>query len=90
MPDNYGRRKWLRNSATALAGISFAPALFATEKDRYRAAGIILLNGNENAYGPSASARKAMIDAAGISNRYPDDQLANLKKQLAEFWGVGM
>jgi len=89
MPDNYGRRKWLRNSATALAGISLAPALFATEREKYRSAGIILLNGNENAYGPSPSARKAMIDATGTSNRYADDQISDLKKQVAEFWGVG-
>ena len=89
MPDNYGRRQWLRNSATVLAGIGIAPALFATEKERYRAAGIILLNGNENAYGPSASARNAMMDAAGNSNRYPDDQLSDLKKQVAEFWNIG-
>ena len=90
MPDNYGRRQWLRNSATALAGISITPALFATEKERYRAAGIILLNGNENAYGPSNAARKAMNETAGNSNRYPDEQLSSLKKEVAGFCGVGM
>ena len=31
-----------------------------------------------------------MTEAAGSSNRYPDDQVAALKKQVAEFWGVGM
>jgi len=90
MSNNSSRRQWLRNTTAALAGASLAPAIFATEKARYRAAGIILLNGNENAYGPSTAARKAMIEAAGNSNRYPDDQVAALKKQVAEFWNVGM
>src|SRR6185436_2083667 len=90
MSYNSSRRQWLRNTTAALAGVSLAPAIFATEKERYRAAGIILLNSNENAYGPSAAARKAMTEAAGSSNRYPDDQVAALKKQVAEFWGVGM
>jgi len=88
MPNNSSRRQWLRNTTAALAGVSLAPAIFATEKERYRAAGIILLNGNENAYGPSAAARKAMTEATGNSNRYPDDQVSALKKQVAEFWGV--
>ena len=87
---NYSsRRQWLRNTTAALAGVSLAPTIFATEKERYRAAGIILLNGNENAYGPSIAARKAMTEAAGNSNRYPDDQVSILKKQVAEFWGIG-
>jgi histidinol-phosphate aminotransferase len=89
MPGNSNRRQWLINTTTVLTGISLAPTLFATEKERYRAAGIILLNGNENAYGPSASARKAMSEALGGSNRYPDDQVSSLKQQIAEFWNVG-
>ncbi len=90
MSNNSSRRQWLRNTTAALAAVSLTPAIFATEKERYRAAGIILLNGNENAYGPSAAARKAMTEATGSSNRYPDDQVAVLKKQIAEFWKVGM
>src|SRR5678816_3287885 len=90
MSNNSSRREWLRNTTAALAGISLAPAIFATEKERYRAAGIILLNGNENAYGPSTAARKAMVEAAGNSNRYPDDHVSALKKQVAEFWNMGM
>lgn len=83
------RREWLKNSAAAIAALSLSSASFATEKERYRASGIILLNGNENAYGPSPAARKAMSEALGASNRYPDDQVAALKQQLAEFWKVG-
>ncbi len=89
MAANSGRRQWLKNTATLFTGISIASDLFATERERYRAAGIILLNGNENAYGPSAAARKAMLEALGNSNRYPDDQTSALKQQIAEFWNVG-
>jgi histidinol-phosphate/aromatic aminotransferase/cobyric acid decarboxylase-like protein len=89
MSDNSSRRQWLRNTTAALAGVSLAPAIFATEKERYRAAGIILLNGNENAYGPSAAARKAMAEVTGNSNRYPDDQDISIKKtnsRILEHW----
>jgi histidinol-phosphate aminotransferase len=89
MPDNSSRRQWLKTTATVLTGMSIAPALFATEKEKYRAAGIILLNSNENAYGPSLAARKAMTEALVNSNRYPDEQIPVLKKQIADFWSLG-
>src|SRR6187551_1991904 len=90
MSKNSSRREWLRNTTAALAGVSLAPTIFATEKERYTAAGIILLNGNENAYGPSPAARKGMTEATGNSNRYPDDYISKFKKQIAEFWNIGM
>ena len=83
------RRDWIKNTTTAFAGFGLSTSVFATEKERYRAAGIILLNGNENAYGPSSTARKAMSEALGLSNRYPDDQVSALKQQIAEYWKVG-
>lgn len=89
MPDNFDRRQWLRNTATVLAGMSITPTLFATEKERYRAAGVILLNGNENAYGPPSSARKAMSEAISESNRYADDQISSLRQQIADHWQIG-
>jgi len=89
MAENSSRRQWLKTTATALTGMSLAPTLFATEKERYRVAGIIQLNGNENAYGPSSATRKAMTDALAASNRYPDNQVYELKKQIADFWKVG-
>jgi histidinol-phosphate aminotransferase len=89
MSTNSSRRQWLKTTTTVLTGIGLAPSLFATERERYRTTGIILLNSNENAYGPSASARKAMTDALVNSNRYPDDQIPLLKEKLAGFWEVG-
>lgn len=88
MPSS-SRREWIKNTTTALAGVGISTSLFATEKEKYRAAKVILLNGNENAYGPSASARKAMSEALGNSNRYPDDQVAALKQQIADHWEIG-
>jgi histidinol-phosphate aminotransferase len=90
MPASSSRRQWLINTTTVLTGMGIAPALFATERERQRAAGNIILNSNENAYGPSLSTRKAMTEVAALSNRYPDDQVNALKKQLAGFWKVGI
>ena len=89
MPDNSSRRQWLKTTATVLTGISIAPSLFATEREKYRASGIILLNSNENAYGPSPMAKKAILDAYSTSNRYPDDYIPALKKRIASQWKVG-
>ena len=89
MPENTSRRQWIRKTAAAVAAMSIAPSLFGTERERWRAAGIILLNSNENAYGPSEAAKKAMLEALGNSNRYPDEQIPVLKKEIADFWGVG-
>ncbi len=89
MSDNTSRRQWIRKTAAAVAAMSIVPSLFATEREKWRAAGIILLNSNENAYGPSETARKAMAEALGNSNRYPDEQLPVLKKEIADFWRLG-
>lgn len=88
MPVHSSRRQWLKKTTAALAGISISPALFATERERYRAAGIILLNSNENAYGPSPMARKAILNNYVNSNRYPDDYILTLKKKIASHWSV--
>src|SRR4030095_3207778 len=48
----------------------------------------IWLNSNENAYGPSPFAQKAIMDSYKKSNRYPDDYLPLLKKKIAEHWNV--
>jgi histidinol-phosphate aminotransferase len=69
--------------------MSLSPFLFASERERYRAEGLILLNSNENAYGPPASAQKAMMNVLQNTHRYPDECLTNFKKQIADFWSVG-
>ena len=83
------RRQWLKKTSAAITALSISPGLFASERERYKTNGIILLNSNENAYGPGAAAKDAMSNALVNSNRYPDDLVPLLKKQVAEFWGVG-
>jgi histidinol-phosphate aminotransferase len=54
----------------------------------------VLLNTNENPYGPSDSLRRAIgaavAAAAGTLNRYPDRDAVDLRKDLAEYLGHGL
>jgi len=86
------RRRWLKQSALALAGLGLSPTLFAKSVDHsvlYNQEDAILLGSNENPYGPSPAARKAMLENYLSSNRYPDDIVVDLKKAIAAHWGVG-
>jgi histidinol-phosphate aminotransferase len=81
------RRQWLKQTSFAFAGLGLSNNIFAAEEKRPHS-GAILLNSNENAYGPSASSRKAMTEALLHTNRYPDEQLPKLKEKIAAFWKV--
>jgi histidinol-phosphate aminotransferase len=98
------RRTWLKQSSFALAGLGLIPTLSYAEVHNYsppessRTSGEkkffdpakpIWLNSNENAYGPSPFAQKAILESYKRSNRYPDDYLPLLKKKIAEHWSVG-
>jgi histidinol-phosphate aminotransferase len=50
--------------------------------------GTILLNGNENPYGPSPAARRAIIASAGAAPRYADSSIAMLVAQIAAHEGI--
>ena len=50
--------------------------------------GIVRLSANENAYGPSPKALKAMTDSFGIACRYPDEHNNVLIEKLAKLNGV--
>jgi histidinol-phosphate aminotransferase len=83
------RRSWLKQSSFALAGLGLIPVLsYAEERKFFNPANPIWLNSNENAYGPSPFAQKAMLNAYKNSNRYPDDYIPLLKKKIAEHWSV--
>lgn len=83
------RRQWIRQSSLALAGLGFTAELFASKQPPFApVTKQILLNSNENAYGPSPMARKAMMEAYLNSNRYPDDYLPAFKKKIADHWKV--
>jgi histidinol-phosphate aminotransferase len=84
------RRSWLKQSSLALAGLGLSPLLTAAEEKKFFSpANPILLNSNENAYGPSSLAQKAILGAYKNSNRYPDDYIPLLKKKIADHWNVG-
>ncbi len=76
------RRSFLRNVGIGAAAAGAAAALplsesllFAAEPPRAaRVGGPILLNSNENAYGPFPSVHAAMQRALEVCNRYPEDE----------------
>lgn len=85
----YNRRSWLQQSALAAAGLSFATQSFGKEKNIFApGSNAILLNANENPYGPSPLARKAIMENYAHTNRYPDDYINALKKKIAAHWSV--
>jgi|SRR6266516_2665776 len=49
---------------------------------------IVRLSSNENPYGPSPAALKAMTDAFGLAWRYPDEHVDVLVEKLAKLNGV--
>ncbi|MFQ5817005.1 MAG: histidinol-phosphate transaminase [Terriglobia bacterium] len=51
-------------------------------------ADLILLNSNENPYGPSPAALEAMVAAHEVACRYPDYWAYELQERLAAFHGV--
>lgn len=84
------RRQWLQQSLLASASVLLAGAPIAQgcASERPREAqntdGLILLNWNENPYGPSQTAIKAVNEAMKFANRYPDEIANSLKIKLAE------
>jgi histidinol-phosphate aminotransferase len=82
------RRSWLKQIGLGLAGISLAPLediagtlpAFSPQKSGDTS---IRLSSNENPYGPSPLARKAMADSIIYSNRYNGEQLIRLIDSVA-------
>src|SRR5436190_11225207 len=83
------RRTWLKQSSFALAGLGISPILSVRERKYFfTPADSILLNSNENAYGPSPRAQNAIMEVYKNSNRYPDDYILLIKKKIAAHWNV--
>lgn len=88
--DTISRRKFahLLGVGAACAVIKPRFALAEPAPAAAPAGGIVRLSSNENPYGPSAKALKAMTDAFGLSNRYPDEHNDELIEALAKLNGV--
>jgi histidinol-phosphate aminotransferase len=78
------RRLWLKQTAMALAGLGLSS--FNKIAANYSPEAAILLANNENAYGPSPAAQKAILETYLQSNRYPDDAILVLQKAVAAHW----
>lgn len=88
------RRQLIKNSAFAVAAFAFSKDLFAKQVEkRFQNSiegtngGVIKLSSNENPHGPAESAKKAMIDAVIISNRYQFDTNAQLREAIGKLTG---
>ncbi|MBL7859136.1 MAG: histidinol-phosphate aminotransferase family protein [Cyclobacteriaceae bacterium] len=95
------RRNWLKSTLALTAGLPLSASLVQsllaapvgeTEKNfwlNYPAAAFkIRLNANENPYGPSEKARKAVQEILHEGNRYPFDTVGEMKEILAKKEGV--
>ena len=85
------RRAWIRQAAITIGGISLAPQLWSREQYPYgfdKPSAMIRLNANENPYGPSPLARKAMADAISSSNLYPWEVTTQLREKIAAKYGL--
>ena len=84
------RRKFAQLLGVGAACAVARPALSlaAPPAAETAAPGIVRLSSNENPYGPSPKALKAMTDAFGLSCRYPDDTADLLVDALARHHGV--
>ena len=70
--------------AAAFTGPSLKISLAFSPVATVQAASPILLNYNENPYGPTPKARAALANCAAIANRYPDAAAKELKAALAK------
>jgi histidinol-phosphate aminotransferase len=75
------RRTFARLAATGAAVAAFPPAVAKPAKK-------VMLNSNENPYGPSPAAMQAMREAMAESFRYPDDAETALAEAVARVHGM--
>jgi histidinol-phosphate aminotransferase len=74
----------------ARPGVALSQPIFDTESiiTSVPPASIVRLSSNENPYGPSQMALKAMTDAFSLSWRYPDEHVDSLIETIAKQQGV--
>jgi len=101
MKNSISRRDWFKSTLALTAGMTITPALVNTlmagpvsEAERAyftgkKIAGAkVRLNSNENPYGPSDKAKKAVLQSLTEANRYAFHELEELQKIIADKEGV--
>jgi histidinol-phosphate aminotransferase len=100
MNNSFNRRNWLKTSLGLASGIAITPSLAQSlmaapmsESERTFFGKLpptlkIRLNANENPYGPSEKARKAILENLIEGNRYPFQVVTELKQMIADKEGV--
>lgn len=81
------RRELLKHSALAMLSFSMARDAFAESAPLLDSGEAIILRANENPHGPSPLARKAMVEAISISNRYQWDTNGLLREKIGALTG---
>src|SRR5215470_13183226 len=84
--DALSRRALGRIAGGGMAVAALRPLLAATAPPP--ADGIVRLSANENPYGPSPAALRAMREALTLVWRYPDEMVGELVKDLAALHGT--
>ena len=84
------RRKFAQLLGAGAAAAIIKPAIsFATKSvESSSTAGVVRLSANENPYGPSPKALKAMTDSFDLACRYPDEHNNMLIEKLAKLNNV--
>jgi histidinol-phosphate aminotransferase len=93
------RRQWFKSALATTSSLTIGPSLvhqlMATPMSGAEASvslGVgnskIRLNSNENPYGPSEKARKAVMEILNEGNRYPFSYIETLREALAKKEGV--
>lgn len=78
------RRTWIKQAGFTIAALGLGDTLRAEPSLGNHAPGApILLNSNENAFGPSKKVTQAIASASSKSNRYADDEVQVLINKLA-------
>ncbi len=96
MNTTINRRNWLKSSTLMAAGLTFgtgyrSAAEAATQRRKILADMPVIkarLSANENPFGPSEKARKAIVEALPESYLYPRQHLMEFRKMIAETEGV--
>jgi len=94
MSVNISRRAWLKTSALTAASFAFACNTNSRSVPESSPAispasgGLIKLDQNENPYGISKKAQKAIEEAFSIASRYPNKNTSDLRDMIAEREGV--